>query len=226
MTTSLLSAQNPATGSRTVAAGMARQPIRAVTHRRPRHARSSCVPPAPRLRAGLRDRLGVEVSEPEAGRAMQAEIAYYRAHCGWAATPPGWRSCGARCAEVLRDALGRARARAGGGDARRCSRRSASSRSPTPCPRCGRCAAAGVTARGGLQLGRLAARAARAHGARPSCSTARCPRPRSARAKPDPAIFVRALALAGAAPARGAARGRRRRGRRRRRAWRPGSSRC
>ena len=38
------------------------------------------VPPAPRLRAGLRERLGVEVSDAEAGRAMKAEIAFYRAH--------------------------------------------------------------------------------------------------------------------------------------------------
>ena len=37
-------------------------------------------PPAPLLRAELRDRLGLEVSEETAAAAMKAEIAYYRAH--------------------------------------------------------------------------------------------------------------------------------------------------
>jgi putative hydrolase of the HAD superfamily len=36
--------------------------------------------PAPRLAAELRGRFGIELSEREAGRAMAAEIAYYRAH--------------------------------------------------------------------------------------------------------------------------------------------------
>ena len=67
MTTSLFSAQNPATGSRTVAAGMARQPIRAITI----DALGTLLeltPPAPRLRAELRERLGVEVSEARRAR--------------------------------------------------------------------------------------------------------------------------------------------------------------
>ena len=37
-------------------------------------------PPAPRLRAALRERAGVDVGEEAAGAAMRAEIAYYRAH--------------------------------------------------------------------------------------------------------------------------------------------------
>jgi putative hydrolase of the HAD superfamily len=37
-------------------------------------------PPAPHLRSALRDRLGVEVSEDVAAAAIRAEIAYYRAH--------------------------------------------------------------------------------------------------------------------------------------------------
>jgi putative hydrolase of the HAD superfamily len=37
-------------------------------------------PPAPHLRAALRERLGVEVSEAVAAAATEAEIAYYRAH--------------------------------------------------------------------------------------------------------------------------------------------------
>ena len=72
VTTSLLASQKLATGSRTVAAGMARQPIRAITVDA-LGTLLELVPPAPRLRAGLRERLGVEVSEAEAGRAMKAE---------------------------------------------------------------------------------------------------------------------------------------------------------
>jgi putative hydrolase of the HAD superfamily len=37
-------------------------------------------PPAPRLRRALRERLGIEVDEPTSRRAVAAEIAYYREH--------------------------------------------------------------------------------------------------------------------------------------------------
>ena len=67
MTQSLFSAQKSAARSRTVAAGMARQPIRAVTIDA-LGTLLELVPPAPRLRAELRERLGVEVSdEPRRG---------------------------------------------------------------------------------------------------------------------------------------------------------------
>jgi putative hydrolase of the HAD superfamily len=89
-----------------VAAGMARQPIRAVTIDA-LGTLLELVPPAPRLRAELRERLGVEVSEPEAGRAMKAEIGYYRAHLWMGRDAAGLAQLRRACAEVLRDALGR-----------------------------------------------------------------------------------------------------------------------
>jgi putative hydrolase of the HAD superfamily len=64
------------------------------------------VPPAPRLRAGLRERFGLEVSEPEATRAMRAEIAFYRAHLHLGRDQAGLDGLRRRCAEVLRDTLG------------------------------------------------------------------------------------------------------------------------
>jgi putative hydrolase of the HAD superfamily len=64
------------------------------------------LPPAPRLRAGLRERLGLEVSEAEAGRAMRAEIAFYRAHLHLGRDRAGLDDLRRRCAEVLRDTLG------------------------------------------------------------------------------------------------------------------------
>jgi putative hydrolase of the HAD superfamily len=63
------------------------------------------VPPAPRLRAGLRERLGLEVSEAEAARAMRAEIGFYRAHLYLGRDQAGLDGLRRRCAEVLRDAL-------------------------------------------------------------------------------------------------------------------------
>jgi putative hydrolase of the HAD superfamily len=64
------------------------------------------VPPAPRLRAGLRERFGLEVSEAEAGRAMRAEIDFYRAHLHLGRDRAGLAGLRRRCAEVLRDTLG------------------------------------------------------------------------------------------------------------------------
>jgi len=89
-----------------VAAGMARQPIRAITI----DALGTLLeltPPAPRLRAELRERLAVEISEAEAGRAMKAEIAYYRAHLGMGRDAAGLAALRRACAEVLREALAR-----------------------------------------------------------------------------------------------------------------------
>ena len=89
-----------------MAAGMARQPIRAVTIDA-LGTLLELMPPAPRLRAELRERLAVEVSEAEAGRAMKAEIAYYRAHLWMGRDAAGLAELRRRCAEILRDALGR-----------------------------------------------------------------------------------------------------------------------
>jgi putative hydrolase of the HAD superfamily len=61
--------------------------------------------PAPRLQAGLRERFGLEVSESEAGRAMRAEIGFYRAHLHLGRDRAGLEALRRRCAEVLRDAL-------------------------------------------------------------------------------------------------------------------------
>lgn len=62
-------------------------------------------PPAPRLRAELAERFGVEVSEAEAARALGAEIAYYRTHLDEGSDPARLVALRARCAEVLKAAL-------------------------------------------------------------------------------------------------------------------------
>jgi putative hydrolase of the HAD superfamily len=61
-------------------------------------------PPAPRLVAELAAR-GVDVSEDEAGAALRAEIAFYRAHHDTAGDRAGLEELRARCTEVLREAL-------------------------------------------------------------------------------------------------------------------------
>ena len=65
----------------------------------------SLAPPAPALRDHLSARFGVEVSEEEAGAALAAEIAYYRAHMGLGRDAESLGALRRRCAEVLRDAL-------------------------------------------------------------------------------------------------------------------------
>ncbi len=62
-------------------------------------------PPAPRLRAQLAQRFGLEVSEADAARAIAAEIAYYRAHLDDGCDAAGLDALRRRCAEVLRSAL-------------------------------------------------------------------------------------------------------------------------
>src|SRR4051812_48833221 len=62
-------------------------------------------PPAPRLRAPLRARTGVEGGPAEADAAMRAEIAYYRAHLHEAVDPAALSDLRDRCAEVVRDVL-------------------------------------------------------------------------------------------------------------------------
>ena len=62
------------------------------------------LPPAPRLQAELRA-LGVEVSLEQAGRAMKAEIGFYRGHLWMGRDAPGLAELRRRCAEVLREAL-------------------------------------------------------------------------------------------------------------------------
>ncbi len=62
-------------------------------------------PPAPRLRAELADRFGVEVSEAQAGTALLAEIRFYRDHMGAGRDAASLAALRVRCAEVLREAL-------------------------------------------------------------------------------------------------------------------------
>ena len=62
-------------------------------------------PPAPRLRAELAQRFGLEVSEADAARAISAEISYYRAHLDEGRDATGLEALRRRCAEVLRSAL-------------------------------------------------------------------------------------------------------------------------
>ncbi|MGZ4272275.1 MAG: HAD family hydrolase [Solirubrobacteraceae bacterium] len=65
----------------------------------------SLAAPAPALRHELAGRFGVEVSEAEAGAALAAEIAYYRAHMGLGRDTDSLGALRRRCAEVLREAL-------------------------------------------------------------------------------------------------------------------------
>lgn len=62
-------------------------------------------PPVPLLRRELRERCGVEVSAEEAGIALGAEIAYYRAHHDEARDAASLADLRARSAGALRDAL-------------------------------------------------------------------------------------------------------------------------
>ncbi|MBV9805064.1 MAG: hypothetical protein JO130_17825, partial [Solirubrobacterales bacterium] len=62
-------------------------------------------PPAPRLRAELARRFGLEVTEEQAARAIMAEIAYYRAHLDDGRDEAALAALRRRCAEVLRSAL-------------------------------------------------------------------------------------------------------------------------
>jgi hypothetical protein len=115
---------------------MARQPIRAITIDA-LGTLLELLPPAPRLQAELRA-LGVEVSLERTGRAMKAEIGFYRGHLWMGRDAAGLAELRRRCAEgAARRARARARPRAR--SRQRCWRRSASSRSPTPCRRCARC---------------------------------------------------------------------------------------
>ena len=64
--------------------------------------------PAPRLRAGLAQRLGTDVGDAAARAAVRAEIAYYRAHLHLGRDAESLAALRAACAEAMRPALGRA----------------------------------------------------------------------------------------------------------------------
>ena len=63
-------------------------------------------PPAPLLRAALRERLGIVVSEQAAAQAIRDEIAYYRAHLHEGRDAATLADLRRRSAEVMRPALG------------------------------------------------------------------------------------------------------------------------
>jgi putative hydrolase of the HAD superfamily len=65
----------------------------------------SLSPPAPALRLELAARFAIEVSEAQAGRALAAEIAFYRAHMGLGRDRDSLAVLRRRCAEVMRGAL-------------------------------------------------------------------------------------------------------------------------
>jgi putative hydrolase of the HAD superfamily len=83
---------------------MARQPIRAITIDA-LGTLLELLPPAPRLRDELARR-GIEVSLEQAGRAMKAEIGFYRAHLWMGRDAAGLAELRRRCGEVLREQLG------------------------------------------------------------------------------------------------------------------------
>jgi putative hydrolase of the HAD superfamily len=63
-------------------------------------------PPAPHLRAALRERAGVDVGAAAAERAIRAEIAYYRAHLHEGSDAAGLAALRRASAEAMRPALG------------------------------------------------------------------------------------------------------------------------
>jgi putative hydrolase of the HAD superfamily len=63
-------------------------------------------PPAPLLRAALRERLGVDVAPEASEAAMKAEIAYYRAHLHEGRDAASLADLRRRSAEAMRPALG------------------------------------------------------------------------------------------------------------------------
>ena len=67
----------------------------------------SLAPPAPALRRELAARFDIDVSEEQAGRALAAEIAFYRAHMGLGRDLDSLAALRRRCAEVMREALPR-----------------------------------------------------------------------------------------------------------------------
>lgn len=63
-------------------------------------------PPAPHLRAAIREQRGVEVSEDAAAAAMKAEIAYYRAHLYEGRDAASLHELRVRCAAAMAPVLG------------------------------------------------------------------------------------------------------------------------
>jgi putative hydrolase of the HAD superfamily len=62
-------------------------------------------PPAPRLRASVRERLGVDVGDEAAGQAMRAEISFYRANLHRGRDGASLAALRDACAQVVRSEL-------------------------------------------------------------------------------------------------------------------------
>ena len=180
---------------------MARQPIER-SPRRPRHAARAAAARAAAARGAARA-LGVEVCRAEAARGDAGRDRLLPR------APAEGRDAGG-AGTTLRRALRRGAARRArrseldlGALIERAAGRDALRAYPDAAPALRGAAGGRRAARGGLQLGRLAARAARAHRAAPLVDGAVASAEVGA-AKPDPAIFARALALAGARAGGGA----------------------
>jgi len=179
-----------------VAAGMARQPIRAITIDA-LGTLLELLPPAPRLQAELRA-LGVEVSLEQAGRAMKAEIGFYRGHLWMGRDAAGLAELRWRCAEVLREALELELDLAATEDALLAAIRFEPFPDTVPALRALRAAGVKLVAASNwdVSLHEQLERTGLTPLLDGALSSAEVGAP-----KPDPEIFARALALAGARPA-------------------------
>jgi putative hydrolase of the HAD superfamily len=154
--------------------------------------------PAPRLRAALAARLGVDVGAEAAAAAIGAEIAFYRAHLHLGRDAESLAALRARCAEEMRPALPRAAARAPGEELTAALLDAlAFTAYPDAAPalralRAAGCALA-VVSNWDFSLHERLAEAGLAPLVDAAVASAE-----AGAAKPDPAIFERALALVGA----------------------------
>jgi putative hydrolase of the HAD superfamily len=157
-------------------------------------------PPAPRLRVALRERLGVDVAAEDAERAVRAEIAYYRAHIDEGRSAAALADLRRRCAAVMGEALGEPVAHAGL-DALTAalldSLRFAAYPDVEPALRALRAGGARLVVVSNWDVSLHEVLAGSPLGALVDAAVTSA---ELGAAKPDPAIFARALELAGAAP--------------------------
>jgi putative hydrolase of the HAD superfamily len=158
-------------------------------------------PPAPLLRAALAERLGADVGADAAGAAIRAEIAYYRAHLDEGRDAASLAALRRRCAEAMRPCLPPPAAGAPGEvlvDALLAALRFVAY--PDAAPALRRLRAAGirlvVVSNWDASLHERLAETGLAPLVDGAIASAE-----AGAAKPDPAIFARALALAGASAA-------------------------
>jgi putative hydrolase of the HAD superfamily len=90
----------------TCPAGMAAQPIRGGVLLDAMGTLLTFDPPAPLLRRALMERVGVDIGEEAARRAIRAEIVFYRAHLHLGRDPAAVAALRRDCAEAMRPELG------------------------------------------------------------------------------------------------------------------------